>query len=76
MCAAPPAQLVASYKPTSASPTASNPTSAPNVDPNNLLQRLVLGGLGSFQQRVREAGLQTTVTPRPIGTIDDPTRRM
>lgn len=44
----------------------------PNPD---VWRRLVLGGFGDFANRVREAGLGTSVAPKSLGTVIPDTTR-
>lgn len=43
-------------------------TAAPPLN-SDFMRRLILGGLGNFGNRTREAGLGTSVTPKPLGSV-------
>ena len=40
------------------------------------MRKMLLGNIGTFPTKVREAGLGTSITPKPLGSVvKDPTRQ-
>lgn len=60
--------------------TPSTPSTPASADgSSDLMKRLILANTGAvtnqFGQRVREAGLGTSITPKSVGAVKDPTRQ-
>lgn len=45
-------------------------TAAPPLN-SDFMRRLILGGLGNFGSRVREAGLGTSIKQKPLGAVHE-----